>query len=155
MMASNLRAFLAACGALLVGCAEPPTTVDDLIIDFRLSPSSAHPADSLQARLVVSNPTERSITLSSGSSCVATLEARKDGQRVDLEGTAFGCFTVTSYFEIAPHDSLVATFPLVAMLRADQAPWGYVVRPPAGVYRVQARMHVGLSDPTADFQVVD
>ena len=155
MMASNLRAFLAGCGALLVGCSEPPTTVDDLVIQFRLSRTSAHPGDRLEARLVVSNPTARSITLSSGDSCVAMLEVRKDGQRVALEGTSFACLTVVSYFEIAPHDSLVRTFPLVVMLQSDRPPWGYVVRPPAGVYRVQALMNVRLPDPVAELQVVD
>jgi hypothetical protein len=155
MIATKLRPFLAACAALLASCTEPPTTVNDLVIDFTLSHASVHPSESLEARLVISNPTNRSITLTSGDSCIADLEATTDGQRVELAGTAYGCLTVVTYFEIAPHDSLVQTFPLAASLPQHQAPWGYVVPAPAGIYRVRARMASGLPDPTAELQVVN
>ena len=138
-----------------MSCAEPPTTVNDLVIDFRLSRTSAHPSESLEARLVILNPTKRSITLTSGDSCLAVLDATKDGQRVNLAGTAWGCLTVITHFEIAPRDSLVRTFALSATLRQDSAPWGYVVPAPPGTYRVQARVPNGLPHPTAELQVVN
>jgi hypothetical protein len=155
MMVTKLRPFLAACAALLDSCTEPPTTIDDLMIDFSLSRASVHPSEWLEARLVISNPTRRSITLTSDDSCLADLEATKEGQPVELAGTAVGCLTVITHFEIAPHDSVVKTFPLAAALPQHQAPWGYVVPAPVGTYRVQARMPGGLPDPTAEFQVVN
>jgi hypothetical protein len=154
-MVTTRRCFVGACAALFVSCSEPPTTVNDLMIDFSLSRASVHPSESLEARLIIWNRTKRSIPLTSGDSCLADLEATKEGQRVELAGTAVGCLTVITHFEVAPHDSLVKTFPLAAALPQHQAPWGYVVPAPVGTYRVQSRLPSGLPDVTAEFQVMN
>lgn len=155
MQARVLKCFVAVTGASVVACSTPLTTLDDLIVRFEVSPGTVRSSDSFEARLVIANPTDRAITLSSGSSCVATLEALRDGQHVDLAGTAFGCFAVVSHFELRPHQQLERTFPLVALLQADQAPWNYVIHPPPGPYEVRARLQVGLPDRTAAFHVAD
>ena len=142
-------AVLAFAGA----CAEPVGTISDLRVDFRVQPSAVASGDSLIARLTIINPTDDSIKLFSGSSCVTTLDAFRDNTRVDLRGTAFGCRTVVSTFVIPPRDSLVMTFDLVAMLREQQPPWQYVTPPPPGIYQLRAAMQVGMPDQFASFEV--
>src|SRR4051794_41458055 len=103
MIASKVKIVIVVCSALLAACTDP-TGIDDLAVELTLSRASVHPSEPLEARVVVTNPTARSITLTTSDSCPATLEATKDGQRVELAGTAYGCLTVISHFEIAPHD---------------------------------------------------
>lgn len=137
----------------LLACTEPTGTVDDLRVDFRITPAAVQAGDSMRARLVIVNPTRDTISLHSGSSCVATLDALKDGNRLDMEGTAFGCLTVVMTFPIPPRDSLTRTFNLVARLREDKSPWRYIVPPPPGVYRLRAAMQVQLPDAHVQFEV--
>jgi hypothetical protein len=148
----HCRAFLAST-VLILACTDPIGTIHDLRIDFRVVPNIVEAGDSMTAKLVIINPAANSVTISSGSSCVATLDALSNEQRVDLDGTAFGCLAVVSYFVIPPRDSLVRTFVLVAMLREQQSPWRYVIPPPSGLYHMRARVQVGLPDQTVDFQV--
>ena len=155
MKMRSLGSRVLACSAFIISCSQLPTTPDDLLVNFRITPATARPGDTIEAEIVITNPTDRRVTLSSGSSCVATLEALKDDQRIDLEGTAFQCLTVVSYFQIEPHQRLVLTFPLVAMLGNTKPPWGYTDRPPSGVYRIKARMQVGLTDRAANLQIVE
>jgi hypothetical protein len=142
-----------ASGALLIACAEPVGTIGDLRISFRVTPNVVQAGDSMTAKLVVINPTANSVTISSGSSCVATIDALHNEQRVDLKGSGFGCLTVVSYFVVPARDSLVTTFHLEAMLQEQQAPWRYVIPPPAGSYQLRALVQVRLPDQYAEFQV--
>jgi len=137
----------------LLACSEPIGTVSDLRTGFRIEPSVVRAGDSMVAKLVITNPTDDSIRISSGSSCVTTLDALRDDRRLDLQGTAFGCLTVVTTFVIPPRDSLVRVFDLVAMLREDQSPWRYVNPPPVGAYQLRAAMEVNLPDQYVAFQV--
>lgn len=136
-----------------VACSETTGTVSDLRVEFHFDTNSVRAGDPMVATLVITNPTRDTIRVSSGSSCVATLDALRAGERVDLQGTAFGCLTVISTFAIPPRDSLVRTFDLIAMLREDHSPWRYVVPPPPGTYRLRANMQVGLPDAYVGFSV--
>lgn len=138
----------------LVACADAVGTVDDLRVAFRVQPTVVQNGDSMVARLAIVNPTADTITLSSGSGCVITLDVLKDGQRVDMEGSTWACTTAVTYFRIAPRDSLVSAHDLVALLREDQSPWRYVKPPASGVYQVRAAMQVNLPDEYAEFQVI-
>jgi hypothetical protein len=148
------RAALLAGVASVVACRQATGTADDLRIGFTVQGITVRPGDPMLARLVITNPTSDTIAVSSGDSCVATLDALRDGERVDLQGTAFGCLTVISNFRIPPGDSIVREFDLVAMLRENQSPWRYVVPPQPGTYRLRADMHVHLPDEYVTFEVV-
>jgi hypothetical protein len=137
----------------LLGCSEPVSTVGGLRVDFRLRPAVVQPGELMLATLTITNPTADPVTLTSGSACVTTLDALKDGQRVDIQGTQFGCYLMTSAYRIAPHDSLVREFDLVAMAREAQPPWRYVDPPAPGSYRLRAAMEVNLPDQNVDFRV--
>ena len=137
----------------LLGCSEPVGTVADLRVDFRVQPTSVQAGDSMLATLTIANPTADTITLRSGTSCVTTLDALKDGQRVDIQGTQFGCYDIVTPFRIAPHDSLVRAFDLVALVLEAQSPWQYVEPPAPGSYQLRAAMQVNLPDQYVDFQV--
>jgi hypothetical protein len=134
-------------------CSEPTGTVDDLRIGFSVQASVVRAGEPLIAKLVITNPTRDTIKVSSGSSCVATLDAVRNNERVDLQGTAFACLTVVTTFAIPPRDSLVRNFALVAMLREGQSPWRYVVPPEPGIYQLRAAMQVGLPDEYVAFEV--
>jgi hypothetical protein len=63
-----------------------------------------------------------------------------------FNGTGLGCFAVVTPFPIAPEDSLVADFEVVAFLMEVQAPFAYVIPPPVGEYTILAAMQVQLPD---------
>jgi hypothetical protein len=137
----------------VLGCGNPVGTVDDVRVDFRLEPSVVRAGDSMTVSLVINNPTGDTVRLVSRSSCVATIDVLVDDERLDMQGTGFGCLAVITTFLIPPGDSLTRTFDLVAWLRENRAPWRYIDPPPPGVYQLQAAMHVELPDQEREFRV--
>jgi hypothetical protein len=137
----------------LLACGNPVGTADDLRVDFRLEPSAVRAGDSMTASLAINNSTGDTVRLVSRSSCVATLDVLVDEERVDMQGTGFGCFAVITTFLIPPGDSLTRSFGLVMWLREHRAPWRYIEPLPPGVYRLRAAIKVELPDQEREFRV--
>jgi hypothetical protein len=154
MLSAASKSVRFACTTLAVlACGNPVGTVTDLRVDLRLEPSVVRAGESMTASLVINNPTGDTIRLVSGSSCIATLDVLVDGQRLDMQGTGFGCLAVITTFHIAAGDSLTRTFGLVTWLREPRAPWRYIEPLPPGVYRLRAAMQVDLPDQEHEFLV--
>ena len=132
---------------LAAGCAGSTDVDAPPDADFVVIPAQVQSGDSLQARLVIRNPSSDTLRLASGSSCVATLAATFGGEQVPLEGTLFGCLAVVTSFPIAPGDSLVRVFDLRARLHG-------VGGAPSGTYQLTAVMQVQLADIERTFVVV-
>lgn len=150
MLSTRAGASLALC----LSCTEVVTSVSGVRAEFRISQTAFRVGDSVVATLSVRNHTDNAVVLRSGDSCLAVLTAWLGGERVDLKGTAFGCFAVVSSFTVPANDSLVLDFPIVAILNEGKSPWRYIVPPPTGDYELRATMHVNLSDQKLGFAVV-
>jgi hypothetical protein len=103
--------------------------------------------------LTVVNPTADSLTLTSPHSCFALPEVWVGDERMAWEGTALGCLTVVTYHGVGPGRTLQIQWSLTARLQEEQAPWEYVIAPPAGRYRVVLDMEVPLRDIAREFEV--
>ena len=111
---------------------------EDLVQSFVVEPATVRAGDSFQAVLTVVNPTGKAVTVTAGQSCFAGVHVYRGGERLDFEGSTWGCFQVVRDFEVPPRDSLTFPYDLVAMIREDVAPWEYVVPPMPGTYQGRA-----------------
>ncbi len=135
--------------ALAIGSCGDPLSIEDRVgVDFSLRPTQVTAGDSVQALLVIKNLTEDTVTLGSGSSCVAILGAFRNDTSVFLHGTSFGCLDKITSFPIAPRDSLVRLHQVETRLW-DREP------APAGEYRLRATMEVGLRDQERLLRIVN
>ncbi len=135
--------------ALAIGsCGDPLSTEDKVNVDFSLRPTQVTAGDSVQAVLVIKNLTGDTVTLYSGSMCVARLTAFLNDTSVFLHGTSFGCLDKITSFPIAPRDSLVRLYQIETRLWDGEPA-------PAGEYRLRARMEVGLRDQERLLRIVN
>ena len=139
-------AVAAVCIAFACG---DPAGPNDLVPTLRIQPDTVVPGDTFHVTVTIQNPTRDTVALSSGSSCLFVLSVWRDGQNQHFDGTNWGCLAVGRQFLIAPGDLLVQDHDLVALSEDPQAPFAYVVPPPAGDYMVRARMEVQLPDMEA------
>jgi hypothetical protein len=152
MKARALCVALAAVVVTITACIEMPTGVDRLIVTFEVSADTVQPGDSLHAKLVIYNPTSRTVTLTSGCSAVASVVASKDGQGVPLVGAnGMMCLTVMTDFNIGPNQQLERIYPLVAMFE-NLSLREYTAAPP-GTYQLHLRPLVAIPDQIATFHV--
>ena len=135
--------------ALAIGsCGDPLGIEDQVSVDFSLRPTQVTAGDLVQALLVIKNLTGDTVTLYSGSSCVATLTAFLNDTSVFLQGPYYKCLDGNTSLPIAPRDSLVRLYEIVARLWDGEPA-------PAGEYWLRARMQVGLRDQERLLRIVN
>jgi hypothetical protein len=114
-----------------------------------VQPDTVASGDTFHVTVTITNPTADTVTLVSGNSCVVLPIIEREGEVQHFDGTGLFCLDVISRFPIAPGDSLLRDFEVVALLMEGQAPFEYVIAPPTGEYTVRADMNVGLPDMEA------
>ena len=151
----NLRRFSLLAAVLAVACGTPTASESDAVLSLVVVPDAVQPGDSLRAVFTVVNPTRYPLTLTLYSTCTAQLTALRDGQRVILEGTSFACGARITKVTIAPLDSLVRVYPLVAMLQESGPPYEYVIPPPIGTYTLRAMPEWDVAHLEYEFEVLE
>ncbi len=140
--------------ALAVGGCADTLTPEGLVATFDVHPDIVRAGDSVSASITVHNITGDSLTISSGTGCMAFLRAYRDLRRVIVKGSNYGCLTYGWAIPIGPRDSVTEVHGLVALLLEEKAPWTYVVPPAPGVYTLQAVMNIPFPDMQTHFVVM-
>jgi hypothetical protein len=145
---------LLALSFVMVGCSEPTSVSDAVTVNVNVSPREVSVGALFAATLTIHNVSTKAVTLVSGDSCVAVIQVYLNDERVDLDGTSWGCFTVVTEFRIPAGEALTRSFTLRALAAQSEAPWEYVVAPAPGTYEVRMEMHVNLPDASGEMVIV-
>ena len=146
-MLRSWKALLVSLGLLVTGsCSDAIAPAEVLESSFAIEPGTVQAGDTFYAVLTITNPTDRTITVTSGSTCLTVLMAYAQDELVPLEGTGGGCGQLYTDFHFPASESRVWNIRLVALLQEDAYSTRYTVPPPPGEYLVRARMGGGLSD---------
>lgn len=106
---------LAACSADVSGPGEVVT--DDLRIALVVAPTAIERQEALTATLSLENRTTAPLELTSSCTALALIRTIRGGQPVDLEGSAGGCFTAITPFELGAGETLTRTYEIRAVRR--------------------------------------
>lgn len=127
-------AVVAALSWTLASCSdsvEPSqTTADGLEFAVVLTPDTVMQHESFEAKLSVYNTRADTAKLYSPCSELAFIGVFRDGGRIVVKGTEFGCLDLARNFPIPPKDTLIQTWTVTA-----ETPGGDPL--PRGVYTFQ------------------
>ena len=119
---------------------------------FRVLPSTVAPGDSFAVVFTLRNPTDRTVSITSGAGCLFFLRAFQDSSEISVQGLTYFCTAGFRTFQVPPHDSLQAVRRGVAAERTGTAT-GTPLR--AGTYRIRTLMNAALPEMEAPLTVVD
>jgi hypothetical protein len=130
---------------LVAGCsfdiAGPHPVADALIegltVELEISPSEVRPFEPFTVRLDVANRTADTIRVVTAHGCLATPHVLRDGVRIPMEGSWWGCTAAITTHVFAPGQTWSQTWRMRAAVYAEAS--GEVDGAPArrGHYRVR------------------
>jgi hypothetical protein len=130
---------LAACALDMTG---PQSNLDGLPeglqVQFTVEPGEVRQHERFSAQLSVTNTTTKTIRVVTAHSCLVIPHVIRDGQRIPLKGSLWGCYAVITTHTFAPGEKRTHTWDMQAELYA-QHPGDVEGAPaPKGTYLVQA-----------------
>jgi hypothetical protein len=148
----SLVALIPVLTVAIGGCHEPVGPAGLETVRFRVTPSTVAPNDSFVVEFTLRNPTWRTLTVTSGASCLFFLQTHRATEPVSIPDLSYGCFAVVTTFEVPPWGSLRVVRHAVA---AERTGVGSRSPLPQGEYKIQTMMLAPLPDQEATLTVVD
>jgi hypothetical protein len=134
------------------GCHEPVGPAGVEIVRFTVMPHTVAPNDSFVVEFTLRNPTMRTLTVTSGASCLFFLQTHRATEPVSITGLSYGCLAMVTTFVVPPLGSLTIVRQAVA---AERTGGGSSSPLPAGEYKIQTMMLAPLPDQEAILTVDD
>lgn len=128
--------------------------VDQLATSFTVEPPDVPSGSAFRARLVITNPTLRTVSLPGAYDCPAFLSTLRGDEEVVLEGTQIYCPGAFVTFTIPANGELVRTYALVARVRSPPDPPSAYTPAPPGTYTLRADLNMSLPDVDTEFRVI-
>lgn len=104
--------------AALGGCGDPvgpeSLRMGDLDVELTLSSDEVRVHESFDARVVLRNRGDESVTLVSGCSAFAFIALHRAAEKLNARGTRGGCFSIPTSWEIPPGGGLVGRWTVTA-----------------------------------------